>query len=364
MKKKRILHVINSFGRGGAEVLLSNTIKLLPEYEHVVVTLAPPRDLLKEIEPYIKSHYCLHALSPKKWLSGTLHLRKIIRSYQPTLVHAHLQTAGLLTRFACPSSIPLFYSLHNPYSVDAFDANRFALPMERITARSYHHLIGVSKLALEDYQKHVHHSGTGDVVYNVVGEAFFNTKANSHYKPGDTLKCVSVGKLKAQKNYIHTLVAFSQLKDLPITLDIYGNGHEERMLKDFVAKHDLKNVRFMGVAQEVDRILPDYDLYLISSNYEGFGIAPLEAMAIGLPVLASNIPVFQEVAGDTIYYFDLARKEALAEKLKDIYDGKLLLPQMADAGKIKARSISHPSVYRQRLIEVYDKYTAIKNHVP
>lgn len=356
MSKFTLLHVINSLCVGGAEVLLANTIQRLPGYNHIVVTLTPEADLLSAIRPNLDAYYCLNAMSVSSWPWGVLKLRQIIHRHRPKLVHAHLQIAGLLAKAACPRDTPLFYSLHNPYSVDAFRLNRFALPLERLTARSRHHLIGVSRLALEDYQQHVPHSGTGDVVYNMVGDGFFIDSQRTAYEAGKLLRCVSVGNLKAQKNYLFSLQAFALLKDVSVLLDIYGDGAEEEMLAAVIKSENLGNVRLMGKSDRIQDVLPAYDLYLISSSYEGFGIAPLEAMASGLPALVSDIPVFREVMGEAALFFDLSSPQHLASMLRKIVAGEIRIDSIANAGREQARLIAHPDNYIRSLLNIYEKY--------
>lgn len=360
--KQIIVHVINSLGVGGAEVLLTNTIKLLPEYEHILVTMHLPHDQLGELQAFIKTHYCLNVAGKAQWPGAIWRLRKIIKTHKPTLVHAHLQIAGILTKVACPRSVPLFYNLHSPYSVDAFKSNPMAIVLERLTARTYHHLIGVSKVALCDYQSFVPKSGTGDVLYNMVGNAFFEAREPQKYIAGTPLKCVSIGNIKAAKNYIYTIKAFALLKDLPITLDICGGLLEFTLVAEieaFIAENDVKNISFLGKCNSIDTILPNYNAYIISSSFEGFGIAPLEAMAVGLPVFASDIPVFREIASNTICYFDLNNPATLANHLRDAFTGQILLSDFAKQGQNQARKIGTSAIYKQNLIEIYKKYSSL-----
>lgn len=170
---------------------------------------------------------------------------------------------------------------------------------------------------------------------------------------------VSVGSLKRQKNYLFTLASMAILKDLPITLDIYGAGNEEATLKKFAQAQRLTNVRFMGKSASIESVLSNYHLYLISSSYEGFGIAPLEAMAAGLPVLASDIPVFREVAGDSVLYFDLSNPHSLANLLADVISGKQSLDGYGAAGKKRAFEIANPESYKSNLLNTYRKYVNI-----
>ncbi len=357
MAANKLLHVIDSLGRGGAEMLLTNTLKLLPEYEHVLVTLTPSTDLLPQISPLIQKHYCLHTKTIAHWPAAVWKLRKIIGVHKPLLVHAHLQLSGWITKMACPPQISLFYSIHNCYSRDAFAHNRLALPLERLTARRHHHLIGVSGEVLIDYQQYVPNAGTHDVIYNMVGEEFFRSPPPPIYTPRTApLKLISVGTLNLNKNYPYTLKALSRVKHLPITLDIYGAGQKEDELKALAQQYELNNVRFMGTSREIPKILPQYHAYLISSAFEGFGIAPLEAMATGLPVLASDIPVFREVAGDKVLYFNLTDPNSLAQLLGAIFDGKTLLPPVAEAGRKHAHALYKPQSYKETLLRTYSKY--------
>ncbi|MBS1630823.1 MAG: glycosyltransferase [Bacteroidetes bacterium] len=356
MPSQTIIHVINSLGVGGAEVLLVNTIRLLPEYNHVLVTLGPEAELLADIEPQLEAFYCLNALAVSAWPKGIIKLRGIIRKHQPLLVHAHLQVAGILARLSCPKRIPLFYTLHSPYSVDAFSVNKYSLRLERLVAGPWHHLIGVSELALADYQRHVPRSGSGDVVFNMVAAPFFAAARNISYEPGQQLRCVSVGNLKRAKNYAYSLQAFAKLKSLPVSLDIYGAGADETNLKELIEREKLQQVCLKGKSTQVAAILPQYQLYIISSSYEGFGLAPLEAMALGLPTIVSDIPVFREVMGDAALYFSLDDDQQLADILSGIVSGRIVLDTMATKGRERALQIAHPDTYIRSLKAVYDKY--------
>ena len=79
-------------------------------------------------------------------------------------------------------------------------------------------------------------------------------------------------------------------------------------------------------------------------------------MAAGLPVFASNIPVFQEVAGSAVHYFDLSNPTSLSDALKDTYEGRITLSGLSEQGKQQATKIAHPEVYKKRLLSVYKQY--------
>ena len=66
---------------------------------------------------------------------------------------------------------------------------------------------------------------------------------------------------------------------------------------------------------------------------EGFGLPILEALANNCPVLASNIPVFHEIAGDNIYYFNIEEKDALYKLMRKIYEGTFNLSWKTEKAK-------------------------------
>jgi hypothetical protein len=88
MNKPTVLHCINSLGTGGAEVLLKNTIPLLPEFNHVICYLNKPDDLLPEL-----NSFPAHCLEHRGWgdsIRTITRMRDLINAYQVDLVHSHL----------------------------------------------------------------------------------------------------------------------------------------------------------------------------------------------------------------------------------------------------------------------------------
>ena len=75
-----------------------------------------------------------------------------------------------------------------------------------------------------------------------------------------------------------------------------GDGPDKKKAKDFLRKNNLKNkVIFLGKTSEVDEILCSSDLFLLPSEKESFGLAALEAMAVGVPVISSDTGGIPEV---------------------------------------------------------------------
>jgi len=113
---------------------------------------------------------------------------------------------------------------------------------------------------------------------------------------------VGVGRLDNQKNFQMLISAFSKLPEdfRDYTLEIYGGGNQEVNLCNQIAELGLKNrVFLMGVKPNVMHYISDVALYVMSSDYEGFPNALVEAMATGLPVISTDFPT--GVARDLIH---------------------------------------------------------------
>jgi len=352
------MHVIDGLGRGGAESLLINSIQLLPADEHVVICLSD----LYDFDPALKKrfvHYTIIVNNKLRILGAIFKIRKIIKRHKPQLIHVHLPLSGIITKLAAPKHIPLFYSIHSEYSFCYFNKNMTIKIMEKFTARPYHHLIGVSKTAVDDYVQYITNSGSTDVLYNFVPERFFKARQGLPYKAGATLHCIAVGHLKYEKNYEYILAQFALLKNLPIKLDIYGDGVDADKLKKIKADLQLSAVEFKGKARNVGELMEQYNLFITCSLSEGFGIAPLEAMAAKLPVLVSSIPVFKELINDVGIFVQTqayTHSESLSATIENIFSGKINLADNIEPAFIRAKQIAGPENYGLKLKSIYEKY--------
>jgi glycosyltransferase involved in cell wall biosynthesis len=88
--------------------------------------------------------------------------------------------------------------------------------------------------------------------------------------------------------------------------------------------------------EEIVRLLSRAKAFVFPSFAEGFGLPPLEAMAAGLPVVCSDIPVFREVYGDAVLYVDPNRPEAIAAALRALLIDPSLSSDLRAGGKERA----------------------------
>lgn len=331
--RKTILHVIQNFGLGGAETAVVGVLKNLKEYNNIVVTLDGLNqfgDELKYDKYYnlnLKSYYLFPLVINK--------LRRIIIENKVDIVHSQLYWSTILARFATPKNIPLVTSIQSSLTGSVEYKKNWICRLEKY---SYHRrpsvIIGVSQYTLDDYfdflqlprfQTHV--------LYNFVDTSVFHgRKNNSEPKKQDGFRLVTVGNLKPQKNQQFLLEAFKLLKGKSISLDIYGDGILHNSFQQYINDNGI-NVRLMGKTRNLPDLIQQYDLFVMSSHYEGFSLAVLEGMVQELPMLLSDIPTFTEQCKETAEYFPLNDPAAFVTKVFQLQADPVRLKEMASTGR-------------------------------
>jgi glycosyltransferase involved in cell wall biosynthesis len=346
-----IVHCIDSLALGGSELLLKETLPLLKNYNNIVCYLHPPENLMDGFKDY--PLYCLHFNSKLSFFSAAKKLTDIIKRHDVSAVHAHLFYSTLIARFACPKHIKLIFTVHSLLSKDAFEINSLSLLAEKLTYSKKQTIIGVSQQVLADYDKWIGIQGKSFVLHNYVNEAFFKLSFEPQPLAGN-LKLVAVGNLKRAKNYSTLLDAMALLKEYPITLDIYGTGDLEQELQSKITKNRL-NVRLMGSATDVSKVLPCYHAYIMSSVYEGYGIAPMEAIAAGMPTLLSNLDVFKELVDDIPKYFDPQQAQSISDAIRYLYNNWDERRINAERGRSLVKKRASKEVYFNKLTAIYNE---------
>jgi glycosyltransferase involved in cell wall biosynthesis len=351
----KILYVIDGLPLGGTEnQLLSLLPDLAREHEIVLVTLKDnDRPGLGELP--VAKRYSLGLRRHRELFGAVRKLKRIIADEQPDLVRAQLYWSSVAARLATPKSIPLIFSLHSTLSADGYSKNKALLWLEKLTYGSRHIVLGVSNHVLADFHQHVGIKGPAEVLINFVRPEFLGKKREG--RPfGPAYRAVAVGNLKPVKNYRYLLKA---LRELPrdIQLDIYGEGSERPALEREIAATGV-NVRLMGVREDMWNVLPDYDLFVMPSHYEGCPNAVLEAMAVGLPALLSDIPVMHEVSNENALFFDPKEPATLASAINRILGDEVDLAGMAARGIDLVRANHVKEHYVERLNGLYASVAA------
>jgi glycosyltransferase involved in cell wall biosynthesis len=122
-------------------------------------------------------------------------------------------------------------------------------------------------------------------------------------------------------------------------LALIGAGSEEVPLRRLADELHLgPRVTFAGEVPEAARLFPAFDVFAAPSRKEGLPLAVVEAMALGLPVVASDIPAHRETLGDASGGLTAGTAEAFAARLAAVLGDAELRARLAAENRTRARS--------------------------
>ena len=157
------------------------------------------------------------------------------------------------------------------------------------------------------------------IVPNPVAGKFRNCRKEAYAE--ELTRITAVGRLHTQKNFplLISAVQANGRENPGIRLRIYGEGELKQELEDLITRRDCADVcRLMGRTADVEGVLKDTDLFVMSSDYEGMPNALIEAMAMGVPCISSDCrtgPKSLIRDGQTGLLFKTGDPESLTEKI-------------------------------------------------
>jgi glycosyltransferase involved in cell wall biosynthesis/uncharacterized membrane protein len=182
------------------------------------------------------------------------------------------------------------------------------------------------------------------VIPNGVEEKFYYDGKRSLHKK---MRLLFVGRLEQQKNLSQLLYALDGVSDKFVTT-IVGEGSLENSLKTLAKSLKLKNVKFVGRAD--GQVLLDHykyaDVFVLPSELEGMPLVLLEAMAMGLPIIATNVTGTRDVVGNNknglLIPFGDAKK--LRAALLKLADNQKLYNKLSESSRAFAKQYSWSKV--------------------
>lgn len=164
--------------------------------------------------------------------------------------------------------------------------------------------------------------------------------------PMDAKVLLSVGELNENKNHRVVIEAMAQLKKENIYYVICGQGQLKDELNSLIQKLELENIILAGYRADIDRFYQMADVFIFPSLREGLGLAAIEAMASGLPLITSNIHGINDYSVEGITGFKCDRKDVAqyANAIKRIFEDNLFIE------KTKKNNIQIAQIYDMKFI--------------
>ncbi|MDX1490610.1 MAG: glycosyltransferase [Pseudohongiellaceae bacterium] len=320
----KVAHIIGNFDkdRGGAQKVVKSLCNLGVQngFSHEVLHFFGNGSLKDELTSGVK---CKSLSGSTAWdLRLFSRLAAALRSSEPDIVHVHSPIAGLYSRInATAMNIPIVSSVHStsyPFlhrlaERGGIDRSRYVVAVSESAAQFAEFSLGVSKSKL-------------CVIHNGVNLDEIKYSSNSVHRSdfglneADLVLC-NIGRHTHAKGLdilIRTLPNILAVR-ADIKLLLVGSGDSTCDLVKLCEELGLSDkVIFAGARSDVYSILELADICVFPSRWEGFGLAAVEAVVKGKSVLVSDLPVFHEVLGDRVGYFQLSDQDVARSILSEL----------------------------------------------
>ncbi|MEM0338009.1 MAG: glycosyltransferase [Candidatus Caldarchaeum sp.] len=354
MQEPRIVfQVINSLGTGGAESFVVNLLRYLDRehYQPVCVCLNGPKHTHHEAAVAamgVPLYFIKSCNLPLAWLHNKM-LNGLFRKYRPQIVHTHL--SGI--RYALPLAIQYRtpVRVHTLHNLAAKEISERANRLVRLLAFRYR-IGGVVPVAIAEEVARTIEQLYGyknpPIIPNgiPVDDYAPNPDKRAHWRQvelegREAVVIAHVGRFMEQKNHSLLLRSFAHVRsETPVYLWLVGDGELRPAMEQLAQELGVADrVRFWGIRSDVADILNAADIFVLPSKWEGNPLSVMEAMATGLPVVATAVGGVPELVEEGVSGFLTPNEDADAftNALQRLVDNAELRRRMGEAALRRAR---------------------------
>ncbi len=368
MEKIKVIHIITRFDKGGSAENTFLTIRYLDKDRYRVILakgLSIESDLgAKEAQAVennlaeakrngvkiVKIPELVRKINLFYDFKAFVTLVKIFREERPHIVHTHTSKAGVLGRWAaCLAKIPVI--IHTPHGHVFWGyfnkwKTSFYIFLERLTAHITDKIITLTeqekkdhlrfKIASEDKFLPVHSGVDLDKFFNVSIDSA-EMKRNLGI-PGNAFVVGTAGRLISIKGHRYLIEAAKEIVATKpdINFLFLGDGELQEELEKMASELSIrKNVRFLGWRPDVAEVISIFDIFVLPSLNEGMGKVLVEAMALGKPIVASNVGGIPDliIQGENGLLVPVADPKALASGIEFLLKNPKKRKEMGEKGK-------------------------------
>lgn len=361
MEKKNILHVIDTGGVGGAETVFKNLCMSInsENYNSIALVKGPGwlRDSLVAGGVSIYEKNCKGSFN----LVYLVYLIYVIKKEKINIIHSHLLGSNLYTCLASVfTGTPVISTFHGKVDFDM--SGRLSKLKIKLISSFSEKIVFVSdslkKYALDCF---AFDKARIEVIYNGVEVPVTDRKAKEKEANLEgRVRLGALGNVRQAKNYENLIRALKILIDKGVDVEVIIAGDSENKLCDSLKLLAVENnieerVSFIGYVEDVADFLKGLDVFVISSSSEGLPLSLIQAMMMGLPVVATRCGVEEFIDhGVEGLIVDNNSPSSLAEGVETMLDDKDGAAAYADVAQRKALELYGAKSMYLKYEELYE----------
>jgi glycosyltransferase involved in cell wall biosynthesis len=340
--RPRILLLVTLAETGGAQTYVATLLPVLAEHFDVAVAAhgpGPLRDAARAAGVrFIELEHVRRPLSVRRDPLGLLELVRVVRRERPHIVHANSAKAAALGRLAAwLTRVPIrIYTVHG-WAFTAYGGASAAL------YRWVERLLGpltTATICVADSERRagLEARTCAEATTVVIHNGVEPRPVESRETRSGPCRLVTVGRLQAPKDPLTLVRALAALAHGSHETVIVGDGPDRSAVEAEVRRLGLDSaVRLAGVRNDVAALLAAADLFVLSSRSEGLPLSILEAMAAGLPVVASSVGGVPELVldGETGLLVPPGDSRSLAQAIERLLADPALRGRLGAAGRAR-----------------------------
>ena len=351
---------LGSLNRGGAETLLADVFSRGADLPFEAVCVYRNEGNMSDAF-HSTAVPMLRVPRKRSWLLYGLRLRRLVLSQKVDIVHAQSTfNAAIAILFLAFTRVKVVTTLHG---IGFGKAN---VLYKRLVYRHSSRMICVSEWERADYLR-LGCCGVEDRFVVVRNGINFSKFGNARPPVGEekAARLCMVGNFVPEKDQYFICRFLKELADGGFSFDFYFIGREVPAYKAcydrctaYCEQNGLNDcVHFMGSRDDVPELLSDMDAFVYCSKSETFGIAPVEAMAMGLPAFVNDLDVFVEITqkGELAELYRSGDLQDLCDKFCDFMRNRQLYYDRAQTNAAKIRNLYSIAAHIDALQSLYSQ---------
>lgn len=349
----KVLYLRSSFDPGGTESLLLNLFNYPQDRIQFYYVLLKDGRLIKQLKSSQNKYYTVFRTKPLD-LKVVRRLLHLVDTEKTQVVHSHqlIELVYALLLKVLRPRLKIYHTIHG------YHDHHWFLVLERFLILFTSKTFTVSKAAKVILERSGYSKKKIEVLPNAVNKivldkgriAFFKQKFN--IKVRETIIGM-VGNFVPQKDQLTIIRTFNNIREKHPGLKLVFIGEKtkiaEECIKEVIPRDLNKRVFFEGSVEYAGGLIPLFDLFIMSTTTETFGIVVVESILAGVPVLASDIEPMKELSENGKYFslFKIGNVQDLTEKLDHLLgNGELL--------KLKEKTQRSQAVFQKKYsLELY-----------